>query len=389
MRHANSRRADCESLASQREKIHCIAFEFRIRIPYSSSTPRESGVSWEDAMLTVSRRSLLKSAVGATAAGALLKSPAVLAQAAPLKLKFGNDLPATHSVNVRLKEAIDAITAETKGQVAISLFPNNQLGSDTDMMAQLRSGALELATMPGTVMSTLIPTASLTGVGFAFTNYDNVWSAMDGDVGKFVRGNIEKTGLVPFEAVWDNGFRQITSSTRPIKTPEDLANFKIRVPVVPLWVSMFSALGAAPVSIPLNEAYSALQTKIADGQENPLALIESAKFYEVQKFCSLTNHAWDGFWLISSGRVWKTVPKDVQAVLQKHFNAAAKKQRDDIVKANAEYQKLLESKGLTFNTTQADAFQAALAKTSFYKDAKAKFGDEAWSLLQKYAGNIG
>src|ERR1700759_4203319 len=340
-------------------------------------------------MLTVSRRSLLKSAIGVAAAGALLRSPAVWAQAAPLKLKFGNDLPATHSVNVRLREAIEAIDAETNGQLAISLFPNNQLGSDTDMMTQLRSGALELATMPGTVLSTLIPTASLTGVGFAFTSYDKVWAAMDGDVGNFIRRNIEKAGLVPFNSVWDNGFRQITSSTRPIKNPEDLANFKIRVPVVPLWVAMFSAFGAAPVSIPLSDAYSALQTKIADGEENPLALIESAKFYEVQKFCSLTNHSWDGFWLLASGRIWKTIPKELQEVMQKHFNAAAKKQRDDIVQANANYQKTLEAKGLTFNTTQAQAFQAALAKTSFYKDAKAKFGDQAWSLLQKYAGNIG
>ena len=127
-------------------------------------------------MQTVSRRVLLKCAVGAGAvtAASVLKSPAVHAQTAPVKLKFGNDLPATHSVNVRLKEAIDAITDETKGQVVINLFPNNQLGSDTDMMTQLRSGALELATMPGTVLSTLIPTASLTGVGFAFTSYDKV-----------------------------------------------------------------------------------------------------------------------------------------------------------------------------------------------------------------------
>ncbi|MGA2127661.1 MAG: TRAP transporter substrate-binding protein [Xanthobacteraceae bacterium] len=340
-------------------------------------------------MLAVSRRSLLASAVGAVAAGSPVKSRSVLAQAAPVKLKLGNDLPATHSVNVRLKEAVDAITAETAGQVAISLFPNNQLGSDTDMITQLRSGALELATMPGTVMSTLIPIASLTGVGFAFTSYDKVWAAMDGDVGSLIRRSIEKVGLIPFESVWDNGFRQITSSTHPIKTPEDLANFKIRVPVVPLWVAMFSAFGAAPVSIPLNEAYSALQTKIADGQENPLALIESAKFYEVQKFCSLTNHAWDGFWLLSSARIWKTVPRDAQQVLQKHFNAAARKQRDDIVQANAEYQKTLESKGLAFNTTQAAAFRTALAGTTFYKDAKAKFGDEAWLLLQKYAGDVG
>jgi len=342
-------------------------------------------------MQAVSRRVLLKYAVGlgAGTAASLLKSPAVLAQAAPLKLKFGNDLPITHTVNVRLKEAIEAIGAETNGQVAISLFPNNQLGSDTDMMTQLRSGALEFATMPGTVLSTLIPTASLTGVGFAFTSYDKVWAAMDGEVGNFIRRNIEKVGLVPFEAMWDNGFRQITSSTHPINTPDDLKNFKIRVPVVPLWVAMFSAFGGAPVSIPLNEAYSALQTKIADGQENPLALIESAKFFEVQKYCSLTNHAWDGFWLLSSARIWKTVPADVQKVMQKHFNAAAKKQRDDIVQADAEYRKNLQSKGLTFNTTKAEDFQTALAKTPFYKDAKTKFGDEAWTLLQKYAGNVG
>jgi TRAP-type C4-dicarboxylate transport system substrate-binding protein len=303
------------------------------------------------AMQVVSRRVVLKCAAGvsAVATASILKSPAVLAQAAPIKLKFGNDLPATHSVNVRLKEAVDAITQETKGQVAISLFPNNQLGSDTDMMTQLRSGALELATMPS------------------------------------IRRNIEKAGLFPFASVWDNGFRQITSSTHPINKPEDLANFKIRVPVVPLWVAMFSAFGAAPVSIPLNEAYSALQTKIADGQENPLALIESAKFYEVQKYCSLTNHAWDGFWLIASARTWK----GVQQVIQKQFNAAAIKQRADIVQANADYQKALESKGLTFNTTQPEGFQAALSKTSFYKNAKAKFGDEAWTLLQKYAGSIG
>ena len=173
------------------------------------------------------------------------------------------------------------------------------------------------------------------------------------------------------------------------RTPEDLKNFKIRVPVVPLWVSMFAALGAAPTSIPLNEAYSALQTKIADGQENPLALIEVAKFYEVQKYCSLTNHAWDGFWLIASGRVSRGIPADVQQILAKHFNAAAKKQRDDIVQANPGLQKSLEGKGLTFNETDPTAFQEALSKTSFYKDWKGKFGDEAWTLLQKYAGKIG
>src|SRR6201999_733220 len=133
--------------------------------------------------MLLSRRSLLKSvALSAVAGGGLLKAPAVLAQA-PVKLKFGNDLPATHTVNIRLKEAVEAIAAETKGALEINVFPNNQLGSDTDMMTQLRSGALELATMPSTVLSTLIPSASLTGVGFGFSSYDKVWAALAGDVG--------------------------------------------------------------------------------------------------------------------------------------------------------------------------------------------------------------
>jgi tripartite ATP-independent transporter DctP family solute receptor len=256
------------------------------------------------------------------------------------------------------------------------------------MMSQVRSGALELATFPGTVMSTLVPVTSVTGVGFAFSGYDKVWAAMDGAVGAHVRAAIAKSNLVPFETVWDNGFRQVTTSTRPIQAPADLKNFKIRVPVVPLWVSMFKALGAAPVSLPLSEAYQALQTKVADGQENPLALIEAAKFYEVQKYCSLTNHAWDGFWFVASGTVWKGVPEDVQKVIAKHVNAAAKKQRDDIARANADLQKTLEGKGLVFNKVDTAAFRQALRQAGFYKEVRERFGKDAWALLAQYAGEI-
>ena len=328
-----------------------------------------------------------------TIAGAALAtgfaSPCARAQgSAEFKFKLGTDLPATHSVNVRLKEAIDAISAETHGKVAIQLFPNNQLGSDSDMLSQIRSGALELATFPGTVMSTLVPVTSITGVGFAFPSYDKVWAAMDGAVGRHVRGQIEKAGLVPMETVWDNGYRQITTGTRPVVTPDDLKNFKIRVPVVPLWVSMFKALGAAPVSLPLSEAYQALQTKVADGQENPLALIDTAKFFEVQKFCSLTNHAWDGFWFVASGKIWKGVPAEVQKVVARHVNAAALKQREDIARANVDLQKSLEAKGLKFNKVDTAPFRQALRSAGFYTQARDRFDKDAWALLAQYAGDI-
>jgi TRAP-type transport system periplasmic protein len=306
-----------------------------------------------------------------------------------IKFKLGTDLPPAHPVNVRLREAIDAIGSQTNGRVTINLFPNNQLGGDSDMLSQLRSGALELATFPSTVLSTIIPAAAITGVGFAFAGYDQVWAAMDGALGNVIRRNIERINLYCFDAAWDNGIRQITSSTRPIQKPDDLKGFKIRVPVVPLWVSMFSSLGAAPVSLPLSEAYSALQTKVADGQENPLVLIDFAKFYEVQKYCSLTSHAWDGFWLIANGRFWKTVPPDVQQILNTHFNDAARKQREDNARLNADLQKALEKKGLIFNTVDAAVFQAALRSSGFYTQWRGKFGTEIWSALQQYAKNLG
>ena len=158
------------------------------------------------------------------------------------------------------------------------------------------------------------------------------------------------------------------------------------MPVVPLWVSMFKTLGAAPVSLPLSEAYQALQTKVADGQENPLALIDTAKFFEVQKYCSLTNHSWDGFWFVANKPLWQSLPNDIKQVMSRHINAAARRQRDDIARANVDLQKQLEAKGLVFNTVDTTAFRKTLQAGGFYTQVKERFGPEAWSLLQPYVG---
>ena len=324
-----------------------------------------------------------------TAAATVCGAPLAWAKASTIQLKLGNDLPASHPVNVRLREAIAAIGAETQGAVGIELFPNNQLGGDPGMLSQIRSGALELATFPGTVMSTLVPVMAVPGVGFAYSDYDKVWASMDGALGDYLRGQVSNAGLHPFDAVWDNGFRQITTSTKPIETPADLVNFKIRVPVVPLWVAMFKALQAAPISIPLNEAYSSLQTKIADGQENPLSLINIAKFYEVQKYCALTNHAWDGFWLVANAALWQRLPADIKSVLAKHLNGAALKERTDIAQSNVTLRKDLEAKGLSFTSIDADAFRNVLRVSGFYSQTRAKFGEEAWSLLETFTGRLG
>ena len=337
--------------------------------------------------MTIRRRTLIAGA-GAAAGALALPARFANAQAAEFNYKYANNLPATHPMNLRAKEMADAIRAETKGRVAIELFPNNQLGSDTDMLSQVRSGGIEFFTLSGLILSTLVPASSITGIGFAFADYDAVWKALDGDLGAYVRKEIAKSGLVPMERIWDNGFRQITSSTKPIQTADDLKGFKIRVPVSPLWTSMFKALDASPASINFAEVYSALQSKVVDGQENPLAVIATAKLYEVQKFCSMTNHMWDGFWFLANGKAWERLPDDLRVIVAKQINAAGMKERADVAALNAGLQKELAAKGLVFNAPKTDSFREHMRKAGFYAEWKNKFGDDAWAILERNTGKL-
>lgn len=109
----------------------------------------------------------------------------------------------------------------------------------------------------------------------------------------------------------------------------------------------------------------------------------------MQKFCSITNHSWDGFWFVAGGKVWKTVPAELQQVITRHINTAAKKQRDDIARANVDLQKALEGKGLTFNKPDTAPFRQALRTAGFYAQARERFDKDAWALLAQYAGDIG
>ena len=200
--------------------------------------------------MNTTRRKLMSAAGG----GAILAlAPFQRTLAAPqFRYKYANNLPPSHPMNLRANEAAQNILKDTGGRFELAVFPSSQLGSDTDTLSQLRAGAVEFFTLSGLILSTLVPSASISGVGFAFPDYDSVWKAMDGELGAHIRAEINAKGLFVMDRIWDSGFRQVTTSSRAISGPDDFRDLKIRVPVSPLWTSMFKALGSSPASINLS-----------------------------------------------------------------------------------------------------------------------------------------
>jgi tripartite ATP-independent transporter DctP family solute receptor len=334
--------------------------------------------------MNLNRRQLIK---GSLATGAGAAFPAVVFGQSQFKLKFANIMPLDHPLNIRMKEASATIKEKTNGQVDIQVFPASQLGSDADMLSQLRSGGIDFFANSGLILASLVPVAAINGIGFAFPDYSSVWKAMDGALGKHIIGAIEKANLIAFDRMWDYGFLQTLSATQPIKTPADFKGFKIRVPPSPLWTALFKDLGASPVTIPWGETYTALQTKVADGLENPLAGIYFAKMQEVGKFLSNTNHMWDGFWFLANRRSFQALPASAQEIVRQTVNAAAIKQREDVERLNQELQTNL-AKSVEFIKVDTGPFRKRLQESGFYAEWKKRMGDEAWALLEGTVGKL-
>jgi TRAP-type transport system periplasmic protein len=334
-------------------------------------------------MTKTTRRTLI---AGALAAPLLPR----FARAAEYSWKFAHTAPLTFALHIRLAEAAAQIAKDSNGRMELQIFPDAQLGGDNDLLSQARQGAIEFCQPTGQILASILPVTAINALGFAWSDYAKVWQAMDGDLGKYVRTQIAaKTGLVAMDHMWDLGFRQITTSTKPIKSADDLVGLKIRVPVAPSLVTLFKTLKAAPLSMQFTEVYSALQTHIADAQENPLTLIKVTKLYEVQKYCSLTNHVWDGHWFVCNAAAWNKLPDDLKEIVARNLNAAALRERDDIAKGDKSVQGDLEKAGLVFNTAETQSFRDGLKNGGFYKEWRAKLGDEAWEILEKYSGKLG
>ncbi len=319
-----------------------------------------------------------------TAAGAVLISTRARA-AAGTRYRLGMSQPLDSPNYIRLREMAENVRAETGGKMQIDIYAAGKLGSDNVMLGMLQKNEMEMY-MAGNVLGPLVPVTEMPGLPFTFKNPAEVFAALDGDLGDYIRAELLAKGIYAFRRGFDNGFHHLTTSTKPIRTVEDLVGMKIRTPVQKMTVDFFESLGAKPMTFTLSQLYQVCKDRTVDGQTDPLGLILLMKLYEVQTYLSLTNHWWSGFTLVANAQAWKALPPDLQAIVNRHAEAAAFAQRKDIERLNAEALDALRGKGMIVNEADTSGFRKPLA--AFYARWKKNYGPRAWALLEAHVGKL-
>ncbi len=297
---------------------------------------------------------------------ALLAGPA---EAAKFKLAHTGALDHHYQKGCEMFKKL--VEERSKGALQIQIFPSDQLGKQRETVEGAQIGTVDMVLTSDVLLSAFEPTMGVLTLPFLFADMDHIAKVMDGPIGDDLAANLEKKGLTVL-GYWENGFRHITNSKRPIVTPADLKGLKIRTPEGPVFVDAFNAYGASATPMAFGEVYTALQLKVVDGQENPIAHVLTQKFYEVQAYLSLSNHIHSVEPLLMSTMVFKPLPDDQKKLLKQAGKDTAVWVRKEVQAIEAAQLKQIEGK-IAINKADMKAFEAA--SEPVYKKYEARFGD--------------
>jgi tripartite ATP-independent transporter DctP family solute receptor len=284
----------------------------------------------------------------------------------------------------------EAVRLETNGRVETTVYAeNNKLPrGDPDALKMLISGEIQFFTLMGGIIGTVVPVAEAQQLPFAFKSAAEAHQAIDGPLGRYIGQEMAAKGMHLFPvAGFDNGMRQVATIPRPIATPEDFAGMKIRVPPGQMMLDTFGAFGAQPITTPANLIYASLQTGKVEAQENPLAILQGFKLYELVKYVSMTNHMWSGFNAMAHPATWNALPDDIKQTIERNVTRYVRQQRLDQAALNAALRDDFVKRGLVFNDVDQTAFRARLP--GVYATWKEKLGSTCWSLLEAEVGKLG
>src|SRR5882672_2459705 len=318
----------------------------------------------------------------ALAGGAALILIRGRARAADFTLKHSHNLPEDSPLHKRAVQMWAAVKAETNGRVDIQIVHTDG-GLDN-----LVKGDLAFTTLAGNGLASLLPAADVQATPYGFRNPGQVYRAMDGALGEYLRDELRAKALYAVPGgCFENGMHQITCATKPIRSAADMQGLKIRVPGSPVYQDFFKSLGAQVFTMGLGATLAALKSGMVEAQDDPWDVVELFKFYEAQKYASITDHSWSGYNLLASLKIWQSLPTDAQRVIETNTKKFVALQRADTDKLNDELRHDLERRGMMFNTVDQASFRAVLG--SYYPRWKQHIGQRAWDLLEASVGKLG
>jgi tripartite ATP-independent transporter DctP family solute receptor len=298
-------------------------------------------------------------------------------QKAEIVLKLGYGAPTTNPRHLMAEKYSKWVNEQTQGKVKIELYPAEMLGTDRQMAEALTMGTLDMSINAHGVIASYEPKLAAIELPFLFDSPEKVGKLLDGPIGEELAKDLPKKGM-RILAYWENGLRHITNSKKPIEKPEDLKGLKIRTPENKMTLGIFKALGASPAPLAFPELYLALSQGVFDGQENPVTNIHAAKFWEVQKYISITNHKYESCPFVVSEKVWSKLPADVQKVLKEGAVKFAQEHRKLIQDNEAKLLQELEAKGMKVSRPDLKPFKEATK--AVYTEWEATLGKD---LIQK------
>jgi tripartite ATP-independent transporter DctP family solute receptor len=288
-------------------------------------------------------KNALKLAILAAALGAC-----VCAGGQEIRAKFGTSLPDSHPQTLGARKFAELVEARTGGRIKVTVYPAGQLGNDVQMQGALQGGTQEFTAPSTATLTGLVKEFGVLGLPFSFGSEKEADTVLDGPFGRKLLGKLQDKGLVGL-AFWENGFRNVTNSKRPIARAEDIAGLKIRTMQNSLYIDMFGGLGANAVPMAVTELFTALESKAVDAQENPYTVVHAQKFYDVQKYLSTTGHAYDALVLLASKKFWDRLSAADQKAVQEAAVEATAFERKTSRELNARLREELVKLGMQIN----------------------------------------
>ncbi|HEY8099910.1 MAG TPA: TRAP transporter substrate-binding protein [Burkholderiaceae bacterium] len=302
----------------------------------------------------------------------------VFAQVNVREIRVGIGLSDTHPQGLAVTKFAELVAKRSEGKIRVRLHANGTLGNDQSMIEDLKTGKLEMC-VPDT--ATLVPQVSgfgILNIPFLFTTETDADALLDSPFGDKLQAKLQEKGLVGL-GFWENGFRSVTNNARPILQLEDMHGLRMRVIKNPLYIDMFNALGSTPVPMPFPEVYNALHDNKIDGQENPLATIQNSKFYSVQKYLTLTRHAYSAWVLLMSKKLWDELSPQEKAIIKESALEARDFERKTIRANNGFLLELLKKEGMTINEVSTlEHSKLRMAARPITKKYQKEFGKD-WS----------